>query len=156
MSKSVKRVEGALRSAGLSVNIREVIGETRTALQAAEAVGCSVAQIAKSIIFRGEATGGVILFITSGGSHVDPTLASAVAGQPLGKADGDLIREKTGFAIGGVAPIGHLVEVPAFFDPTLLRFPVIWAAAGTPRHLFEIAPDVLLRISGARQASFTT
>ena len=155
MSKSLKRVEAALAAAGLSVDIRETDDSARTAEGAAAAVGCAVDQIAKSIIFRGEGTGHVVLFLTAGGNRVDPAKATAAAGQPLGKADADLIRAETGFAIGGVAPVGHLNRIAAFFDPRLLEFDTVWAAAGTPRHVFAIAPGELLRLTGAQLAEFT-
>ncbi|RBP94940.1 prolyl-tRNA editing enzyme YbaK/EbsC (Cys-tRNA(Pro) deacylase) [Rhodobacter sp. 140A] len=154
MSKSLKRVEAALAAAGATVEIREV-GQARTAAEAAEAAGCTVDQIAKSIIFRGEDSGHVVLFLTAGGNRVSAEKASAVAGQPLGKADADLIRAETGFAIGGVSPVGHLKPVRLFWDPRLAEFEVIWAAAGTPRHIFSIAPAELLRITGAEPADFT-
>ncbi|MBD3787989.1 MAG: YbaK/EbsC family protein [Sphingomonadales bacterium] len=154
MSKSLKRVEAALAAAGLTPEIREV-GQARTAADAAEAAGCAVDQIAKSIIFRGEETGHVVLFLTAGGNRVSPAKASAVAGQRLGKADAELIHAETGFAIGGVSPVGHLTPVRAFFDPRLLEFAEIWAAAGTPRHIFRVAPGDLLRVTGAEAADFT-
>ncbi|MTE00441.1 YbaK/EbsC family protein [Paracoccus sp. YIM 132242] len=155
MSKSVARVRAALDAAGVQTEILEMADGTRTAEEAARAAGCAVDQIAKSIIFRGEATGHVVLFLTAGGNRVDPARAAAVAGQPLGKADAALIREETGFAIGGVAPVGHLKLVTAFFDPRLLDFNRVWAAAGTPRHVFSIAPGVLLDVTGAKVADFT-
>ncbi len=155
MSKSLKRVMAALTVAGITPRVMETPFETRTAGQAALAAGCLTDQIAKSIIFRGLDCGHVILFITAGGNQVDPSRAGQVAGEPLGKADADLIRAETGFAIGGVAPIGHLNPVSAFFDPRLLDFEQIWAAAGTPRHIFPIVPDRLLALSGARIADFT-
>lgn len=154
MSKSLKRVEAALAAAGLTPAIREV-GQARTAAEAAEAAGCAVDQIAKSIIFRGEESGHVVLFLTAGGNRVSAAKASAVAGQRLGKADAELIRAETGFAIGGVSPVGHLTPVRAFFDPRLLEFAEIWAAAGTPRHIFRVAPGDLLRVTGAEPADFT-
>ena len=154
MSKSLARVEAALRDAGIETEIREM-GETRTAADAAAAVGCELDQIAKSIIFRGEASGHVLLFLTAGGNRVDAGKASALAGQPLGKADAALIRAETGFAIGGVAPLGHLTPVAAFIDPRLTDFATVWAAAGTPRHVFAISPADLIRVSGARLADFT-
>ena len=129
---------------------------TRTAEDAACAVGCGVDQIAKSIIFRAETSKRVVLFITAGGNQVDAGKASVAAGEPLAKADAGLIRVQTGFAIGGVAPIGHLSPVRAFFDARLLDFAQIWAAAGTPRHIFPIAPQQLLQISGAQVADFIT
>jgi len=155
MSKSVRRVEAALEAAGLSPGVREMPSETRTAQQAAEAVGVGVDQIAKSIIFRGEATGEAMLFLTAGGNQVDAAKASALAGEPLGKADADLVRSQTGFVIGGVAPVGHLNPIRCWFDPRLGQFEVIWAAAGTPRHVFPVTPGDLLRITGAEVADFT-
>jgi len=154
MSKSLKRVQSALQAAGLAVEIRETDDSARTAEGAAAAVGCAVDQIAKSIIFRGETTGHVVLFLTAGGNRVDPAKATALAGQSLGKADADLIRAETGFAIGGVAPVGHLRQIEAWLDPRLLDFETVWAAAGTPRHVFAIAPEDLVRITGAKQADF--
>ena len=155
MSKSLRRVQSALQEAGLSVEIRETDDSARTAEGAAAAVGCTVDQIAKSIIFRGEASGHVVLFLTAGGNRVDPAKATALAGQPLGKADAELVRSETGFAIGGVAPVGHLNQIAAWLDPRLLAFDVVWAAAGTPRHVFAIAPADLLRLTGATMANFT-
>ena len=154
MSKSLKRVEAALTAAGVAVEIIETPFETRTAGQAAAAAGCHVDQIAKSIIFRGATTGQIVLFITAGGNRVDPAKAGAVAGQPLGRADAEQVRTETGFAIGGVAPVGHLNPVTAFLDPRLMAFDRIWAAAGTPRHIFAIAPERLLALSGAQLAAF--
>lgn len=154
MSKSLKRVMRALLDAKLLITPLELGPETRTAQQAADAAGCALDQIAKSVIFAGQTSGQAILFITAGGNQVDPAKASALAGEPLGKADATLIRAQTGFAIGGVAPIGHLHPITAFFDPRLAEFDVIYAAAGTPRHIFPISPHVLLRISNAQLIDF--
>ncbi len=154
MSKSLKRVRAALQSAGLQVTVLEMHEETRTAKQAADAAGCALDQIAKSIMFRCERTGDAVLFITSGGNTVNPARASALAGGPLGKANAALIRAQTGFAIGGVAPIGHLTPPRAWFDTRLLAFDLVYGAAGTPRHVFPIAPGDLLRLSGATEAEF--
>ena len=153
MSKSLKRVRAALEAAGLAAGIREV-GQARTAAEAAEAAGCHIDQIAKSIIFRGEVSGATLLFLTAGGNQVDGARAGAVAGEALGKADAALIRDQTGFAIGGVAPLGHLSPIRAWLDPRLLQFDVVWAAAGTPRHIFPIAPADLHRLTGAEAADF--
>ncbi|EAR50863.1 hypothetical protein OG2516_00130 [Oceanicola granulosus HTCC2516] len=155
MSKSLARVTAALRAAGLADVVVEMDSETRTAQQAADAAGCALDQIAKSIVFRGEASGEPVLFLTAGGNKVDPARAAEVAGEPLGKADAALIRARTGFAIGGVAPVGHLAPIPTFWDPRLSDFPLIYAAAGTPRHIFPVAPDDLLRVTAATVADFT-
>lgn len=155
MSKSLKRVRAALEAHGFAPTIVE-LAQARTAQEAADGVGCTLDQIAKSIIFRAERSNTAVLFLTAGGNQVDPVKASAVANEPLGKADAALIRAQTGFAIGGVAPVGHLTQVQAFWDPRLSDFDEIWAAVGTPRHVFAIAPDTLLQISGAQIADFTT
>lgn len=155
MSKSLKRVRAALEAAGIAYDLREMEASTRTAQEAADAAGCALDQIVKSIIFRGETSGHVKLFLTAGGNRVSDAKASAVAGEPLGKADADLIRAETGFAIGGVSPVGHLNPVSAFLDPRLMEFDLVWAAAGTPRHIFSIDPKVLPDLTGATIADFT-
>lgn len=154
MSKSLKRVQRALEAAGVAAEVVEMAEGTRTAADAAAAVGCEIDQIAKSIIFRGETSGAAILFLTAGGNQVDAGKASALAGEPLGKADAALIRAQTGFAIGGVAPVGHLSPIRAFWDARLSAFDRVWAAAGTPRHVFAIAPAQLQEISGATLGDF--
>ena len=155
MSKSLKRVRAALDAAGAETEIRET-ALARTALDAATALGVEVDQIAKSIIFRGTTSGEAILFLTAGGNQVDAEKAAACAGEPLDRADAALVRAQTGFAIGGVSPVGHLSPIRAFFDPRLLEFAIIWAAAGTPHHVFSMKPDDLAKISDAQISDFTT
>ena len=155
MSKSLKRVKTALAEAGCAVDVLEMAESTRTAAEAAAAAGCEIDQIAKSIIFQGKASGEVILFITAGGNTVDPVHAAKCAGEALGRADAGVVRQVTGFAIGGVAPVGHLTAPRIFYDPRLSDFDTVYAAAGTPRHIFPIAPGDLLRITGAEVAEFT-
>ena len=154
MSKSLTRVREALRAAGIEPRLRRT-ALARTAADAARAVGCEIDQIAKSIIFRGERSGTAVLFLTAGGNRIDTGKAARLAGEALGKADAALVRAQTGFAIGGVAPVGHLNPIRAFFDPRLAEFPEIWAAAGTPHHVFPVAPADLIRITGAQVADFT-
>lgn len=155
MSKSLKRVRAALEAAHIDTEILET-PLARTAADAADAIGCEIDQIAKSIIFRGEDSGHALLFITAGGNTVDAKKATIIAGEPLGKADAALIRSQTGFAIGGVAPVGHVNPIRAFFDPRLSDFDVVWAAAGTPHHVFRSSPAELLQISCAQAADFTS
>lgn len=155
MSRSLARVTQALRAAGLDITPLETPTETRTAQQAADAAGVHLDQIVKSILFAGETSGRLYLFLTAGGNQVAPDRAAALAGEPLGRADITTVRNVTGFAIGGVAPLGHLTPSPTFLDPRLLDFAEVWAAAGTPRHIFPIAPRDLLRITGATSAPFT-
>jgi prolyl-tRNA editing enzyme YbaK/EbsC (Cys-tRNA(Pro) deacylase) len=154
MSKSLARVVAALQSAGIHTPPLEMSSSTRTAAEAAQAAGCALNQIAKSIIFQGD-SGQLYLFLTAGGRQVDPIAAAALAGEPLGRADAQAVRNVTGFAIGGVAPLGHLTQLPLWLDETLLEFEMVWAAAGTPIHIFSIAPHRLMEITGARQAKFT-
>jgi prolyl-tRNA editing enzyme YbaK/EbsC (Cys-tRNA(Pro) deacylase) len=154
MSKSLARVRAALEAAGLASVPVEMPAETRTAAQAAEAAGCDLDQIAKSIIFAG-VSGQLYLFLTAGGNQVDEARASALAGEALGRAEIAQVRAVTGFAIGGVAPVGHLSALPIWMDPRLQEFREIWAAAGTPRHIFAINPADLQRITAATLAEFT-
>lgn len=154
MAGSLDRVRAALDDAGIAAPIREMPVSTRTAVEAAGAIGCSPDQIAKSIVFCGAASGRVLLFLTAGGNRVDPVRAAALAAEALIQADAATIRARTGFAIGGVAPVGHLEAPRVFMDPRLADFAQVWAAAGTPRHVFGIAPDALARITGAVTGAF--
>ena len=154
MSKSMKRVIAALEAAGLEADILEMANETRTAADAAREAECEIDQIAKSIIFQGMKSGRIFLFITAGGQRVDADKASKLAGEPLGRADASAVRSETGFAIGGVSPVGHLTAPTAFFDRSLLRFDKIYAAAGTPHHIFPIYSQKLLEISHAQLSDF--
>ncbi len=148
-----------MRASLLAAGVPDTVIETvlaRSAADAAAALNCDIDQIAKSIILRGDISGLALLFITAGGYQVDLGAAAALAKEPLGKAGAMLIRAQTGFAIGGVAPVGHLQPPRAWFDPRLLDFDVVWAAAGTPHHVFGLPPRDLLRISGAQVSDFKT
>jgi prolyl-tRNA editing enzyme YbaK/EbsC (Cys-tRNA(Pro) deacylase) len=125
---------------------------TRSAAEAADAVGCELGQIAKSVLFRSGRTGRPILVVTSGANRVHEAALAGLIGEPIERADPDFVRQATGFAIGGVPPLGHAAPITTYFDEDLLRFPTIWAAAGTPHALFEIEPDVLCRLSNATAA----
>lgn len=155
MSKSLKRVKAALEAAQIKTEVLET-PLARTAEDAATAIGCHVDQIAKSIIFRGDDSGRAILFLTAGGRRVDLDRATALAKEPLGKADAALVRAQTGFAIGGVSPVGHLNPIETFFDRHLLSFDLIWAAAGTPHHVFSAKPDDLAEIISSQVSDFSS
>lgn len=155
MSKSVKRVRAALEDAGITAEIEEMPDTTRTAAEAAAAIGCHIDQIAKSVIFRSSQSDAALLFVTAGGNRVDQGRANALAEEPLRAADAPFVRMSTGFVIGGVAPVGHLQPRRAFFDRRLLEFDLVWAAAGTPRHVFPIRPALLCEISDAQLSDFT-
>lgn len=155
MGKSLNRVKSAVSETGAQAEFRELETPATTAEMAAAALGCEADQIAKSIVFAGEDGETPLLFLTAGGNQVDIGKAAKAAGQALEKADAAFIRAKTGFAIGGVAPVGHVSPVKSFMDPRLLEFPIVWAAAGTPHHVFSISPRTLLEISSSTAADFT-
>ena len=150
LSANARRVQGALERLGFRYQVVELPRTTRSAAEAAEAVGCQVAQIAKSLVFKGRASGRPILVIASGANRVDERALGELVGEPIGKADADFVRQATGFAIGGVAPVGHVQPVRTFIDEDLLRYDAIWAAAGTPNAVFRLAPADLVAMTSGR------
>lgn len=157
---SVERVRAALLAAGHADTIEAFPEGTRSAAEAAAAVGCAVAQIAKSIVFRGVSDSSdpgrdrVVLVVASGANRVNPAKAACASGLPLRPADAAWVRDATGFAIGGVAPLGHASAPPpvVLVDRDLAAFDRVWAAAGSPRHVFATTPDELLRLTGGAWA----
>lgn len=152
LSASAARVQRALADCGLELTVMEMPEATRTAAQAAAVVGCRVAQIAKSIIFRAPQSGRHVLVVTSGANRVDTGKVSALLGEPLEKADAAFVREMTGYVIGGVPPLGHAHPPVTFLDRDLLGHETIWAAAGTPHALFRLTPAELERACGGAVA----
>jgi prolyl-tRNA editing enzyme YbaK/EbsC (Cys-tRNA(Pro) deacylase) len=149
LTPSAKKIQEALSVMGVAFDIVELPDSTRTAVDAAKAIGCSVAQIAKSIVFR-TAIGKKPLLVIAGGDHrINEKNLAEIIGEAVEKADADFVREKTGFSIGGVPPIGHAVPMPVIMDETLLNFPEIWAAAGNPHAIFKITGADLKKISNA-------
>ena len=150
LSRSAKRVQEALLREGLTLEIQELPASTRTAGEAAQAVGCDVGQIAKSLIFKGRISERPYLVITSGANRVDLSLIGDLVGEPLELADPDFVRQHTGFGIGGVPPLGHREALEILIDADLLEHEAIWAAAGTPHAVFRLTPAELLHIAGNR------
>jgi len=147
---SVERVRAALITAGHPDTITLFPTSTRTVADAAAAVGCTIAQIAKSIVFRsGEKP---VLVIASGVNRVDPAKVAAALNTSIDNAEGRWVRDVTGFAIGGVAPVGHQTEPLILIDEDLLKLDPIWAAAGSPAHTFQTTPQALIRLTGGRTA----
>jgi prolyl-tRNA editing enzyme YbaK/EbsC (Cys-tRNA(Pro) deacylase) len=144
-SSAPERVQAALSAAGVTTRIEEFPSSTRTAQEAATAVGTSVGQIVKSLLFL--AGGTPVLALVSGLNQLDPALLARLTGSPIAKADADAVRRATGYAIGGVPPTGFPTPIPTFIDRDLLQYAVVWAAAGTPRHVFAIAPAELIRVT---------
>ncbi len=142
------RVQAALTAAGVAARIEEFPSSTRTAQEAAAAVGSSVGQIVKSLVFlAGDAP---VLALVSGANQLDTARLAALTGTAIGKADADAVRQATSYSIGGVPPTGFPEPIPTFIDRDLLQYDLVWAAAGTPRHVFPIAPQDLVRITGGR------
>jgi prolyl-tRNA editing enzyme YbaK/EbsC (Cys-tRNA(Pro) deacylase) len=150
LSPSAQKVQNALTALGYSFKVIESELHTRTAQQAADAVSCTLGQITKSLIFKGQVTGKPILVLTSGANRVDETRISAFAAEPIGRADPDFVRAVTGFAIGGVPPVAHAQQMETYLDEDLMQYESIWAAAGTPNSLFELTPAALKTMTGGR------
>lgn len=153
LSPSAQKIQNLLNDLGHPIHVLEFAAGTRTAAEAAAAIGCDVAQIAKSILFRTRDTARPVLVVASGANRVNEVtvarlLAPMLGTERLAKADADFVRQKTGFPIGGVPPIGHTVPPLTLFDRDLLNFTTIWAAAGTPNTVFPIAPDILRGLVG--------
>ncbi len=148
----VQRVLAVLRGNGYQGEVRMLPDATHSAPQAAAALGCGLGQIAKSIIFKAS-SGRHVLVVTSGANRVDECKVEALLGEKLGKADADFVRERTGFAIGGVAPVGHAMEGVVFIDRDLAAHDEIWAAAGHPKSLFPVSFAELQRLTGGRVAT---
>ena len=150
---SVRRVQAALAASGGGHTVIALEQSARTSAEAASAVGCRVDQIAKSLVFRGEQSQRPVLVIASGINRVDERKVAALVAEPIGRADADFVRQRTGFAIGGVAPVAHAEPLTILIDEDLLRWPEIWAAAGHPNTVFKLTPDDLVRLTGGRVAS---
>ncbi len=147
---SALKVQAAL---GDRFQVLEFDASTRTSADAAAAIGCEVAEIAKSLFFRGRTTGRAIMIIASGADRVDEKKAAAAVGEPLVRADADFVREATGFAIGGVPPVGHRTKPVVLIEERLMAFAEIWAAAGTPNAVFRLTPGDLVELTGGRVAA---
>lgn len=146
LSAAAQRIQDLILARGLPHEVIEFEQTTRSAADAAAAIGCTVAQIAKSILFKA-ASGAPVLVIASGPNRVDEAKVAAALGEPIGKADADFVRVATGFAIGGVPPLGHAQPSRTLIDSDLLALPTIWAAAGTPNAVFQLTPAELISMT---------
>ena len=150
LNPSVRRVQDALAAFGGDHRVIELAAAARTAADAARALGCRVDQIVKSLVFRGRHTGRAILVTASGANRVDERRIAGLVAEPVEKADADFVRARTGFAIGGVAPVGHAEPLTTLIDEDLFAWEEIWAAAGHPNTVFRLAPADLVRMTGGR------
>ncbi|MBX5451773.1 YbaK/EbsC family protein [Thermogemmatispora sp.] len=153
LSPAARRVQEALVAGGFHCEVIELATSTRTASEAARAVGCELGQIVKSLVFRGRESGRPILVEASGANRVDEQRLAELVGEAVERADADFVKERTGFAIGGVPPVGHKEPLETFIDEDLLRYERIWAAAGTPSALFALTPAELQAMTGGRVAA---
>ena len=153
LSSSARRVQEALERLGMYLQVVELPASTRTAQEAAQAIGCTVGQIAKSLLFKTRDAYRPILVIASGTNRVNEEWLGSLIEERIDKADADFVRQRTGFAIGGVPPVGHLESIETFIDRDLLAYPEIWAAAGTPHAVFKLTGDDLLAATGGRVIS---
>jgi prolyl-tRNA editing enzyme YbaK/EbsC (Cys-tRNA(Pro) deacylase) len=148
MSLNARRFQAVLDGMGLTRRVKEMGQTTRSAQEAARAVGCEVGQIAKSLVFKGGASQKAILVITSGANRVNEAALARTIGEPILKADADFVRATSGYAIGGVPPVGHSQPLAVFIDQDLMQYPCIWAAAGSPQAVFHLTPQELQQITG--------
>jgi Cys-tRNA(Pro) deacylase len=155
LSSSAQKVQDALHRLGYSATVVELPDSTRTAKEAAQAIGCQVAQIVKSLIFRGKHSHKPILVVASGIHRVNEKRLSTLAAEPIEKADAEFVRQHSGFAVGGVPPLGHAEQLETFIDEDLLQYEEIWAAAGTPHAVFQLTPADLQKMTGGQVVSIT-
>jgi prolyl-tRNA editing enzyme YbaK/EbsC (Cys-tRNA(Pro) deacylase) len=153
LSSSAQKVQDALDAFGMTLQVVELPASTRSAAEAAQAIGCQVGQIAKSLVFMGKKTDQPVLVIASGANRVNEKQIGELLGEAIAKADADFVRQQTGFVIGGVPPVGHAQPLNTFVDEDLLEYEVIWAAAGTPHAVFQLEPANLVRITSGRVVS---
>jgi len=149
LKPAAQRVQDALRDKGLDCQVRHMPQATRSADEAAAACGCSVGQIVKSLVFRGAASGRPYLLLVSGANRVDQEGVAQVIGEALRRTDANDVRDITGFAIGGIPPLGHKTPLTTYMDAALLAYALVWAAAGTPDAVFPVAPERLAAAAGA-------
>ena len=150
LSKSSKKVQNALDKHNMELKVVELPASTRTAQQAAAAIGCQVAQIVKSLVFVGRQSQKPLLLLVSGKNMVAEGVFEQLVGEPVAKADAKFVKQRTGFAIGGVPPLGHKEELVTFIDKDLLAHEYVWAAAGTPHAVFQLAGQELERLTNGR------
>jgi prolyl-tRNA editing enzyme YbaK/EbsC (Cys-tRNA(Pro) deacylase) len=150
LSPSAQKVQDQIRLLGFDYTVIEHAESTRTAQEAAERAGCELGQIVKSLIFKGKDSGKPILVLTSGANRVDEKRISEYAGEAIGRADADFVRLVTGFAIGGVPPIGHLQKLETYLDEDFLQYRTVWAAAGTPNAIFELKTSDLQKMTNGK------
>lgn len=155
LSKNAKRVQTALAGFGLDLVVVEFPESTRTAQDAANAIGCQVEQIVKSLVFQCRPSGKAILIAASGGNRVNEKRIKEIFGEKIVRADAEFVRQVTGFPIGGVPPVAHTQPIETIIDKDLMQYQEIWAAAGTPNAVFPLKPQQLVLITAGKVEKIT-
>jgi prolyl-tRNA editing enzyme YbaK/EbsC (Cys-tRNA(Pro) deacylase) len=155
LKTSARKVQNALDASGMACEVVEMPKTTRTAREAAEAAGCTVGQIVKSLVFKGTRTQKPYLVVASGVNRVNENILAELVNEPVEMPDAEFVREQTGFAIGGIPPLGHDQPLETYIDQDLLQHAEIWAAAGTPNAVFKLTPADLQAVTGGRVIKIT-
>jgi Cys-tRNA(Pro) deacylase len=153
LSSSAQKVQDLLKNRGFASRVVELSDSTRTAKEAAQAIGCEVEQIVKSLVFKGKHSHNPLLVVASGTNRVNEQQISKLVGEPIEKADANFVRQRTGFVVGGVPPLGHSEPLQTLIDEDLLQYKEIWAAAGTPHAVFQLTPADLQAMTGGQVVS---
>jgi prolyl-tRNA editing enzyme YbaK/EbsC (Cys-tRNA(Pro) deacylase) len=153
LSSSAQRIQDLLHAIDSNLQVLEFSKSTRTAQEAADRVGCALGQIVKSMVFKGQTSNKGILVLTSGSNRVDENRIKEITGETIIRADPDFVRMQTGYAIGGVPPVGHTQPLETYIDEDLLQYSKVWAAAGNPNAVFEISSSDLVNITRGRIVS---
>lgn len=156
LKEAARRVQARAAALGLDIDVRQMPASTRTAVDAAAACGCAVGQIVKSLVFKGRTSAKAYLLLVSGSNRVDEKGVATLIGEPLTRPDAQFVRDITGYAIGGIPPLGHDTPLTTYFDRDLMQYDVVWAAAGTPESVFSIAPALLADKAGATVIAFAS
>ena len=155
LSPTAQKFQNLLNELGYAYSVIEHAESTRTAQEAADRAGCELGQIVKSLIFKGKDSGKPILILASGPNRVNEKQIGEYAGEAIGKADADFVRTTTGFAIGGVPPVGHAEAMDTYLDEDFLKYATIWAAAGTPNAIFELKTEDLQKMTNGKVVKVT-
>ena len=155
LSPTAQKFQNLLNELGYAYSVIEHAESTRTAQEAADRAGCELGQIVKSLIFKGKDSGKPILILVSGPNRVNEKQIGEYAGEAIGKADADFVRTTTGFAIGGVPPVGHAEAMDTYLDEDFLKYATIWAAAGTPNAIFELKTEDLQKMTNGKVVKVT-
>ncbi|MEA4890080.1 MAG: YbaK/EbsC family protein [Clostridiaceae bacterium] len=150
LSKNAEKIQAILNRSGYGMQVVEMADSTRTAQEAADAIGCAIGQIAKSLVFKGKTSQKPVMVVASGSNRVNEKIVKELIGEKPEKADAEYVLEQTGYVIGGIPPVGHKKEITVLIDEDLMQYSEIWAAAGTPHAVFKLTPQILCEITAGK------